>query len=78
MMQRIDVVWCGIPSRGELDAMLAAPRLTNVPQHWVRALSKARDQLDQVEQLLDGSEELIALVDAADDTAERAVKAFNR
>ena len=78
MMQRIDVILCGIPPRGELEAMLAAPRLTDVPQHCVSALWKARNQLDEAEQLPDGSEKLVSLVDAALDIEERAIQAFNK
>lgn len=77
MMQKSDVVSCGIPPRHELDAMCAAPHMTDIPRSWVIELLKARDQLDAAERLPDGSAELIGLIDAASDTEEQAIAAFN-
>jgi hypothetical protein len=42
LMQQIDIAFGGVPLRAELDAMLAAPRGTDVPRHLIRDLSKAR------------------------------------
>jgi hypothetical protein len=78
LMQQIDVALGGIPPREELDAMLAAPRGTDVPLYWVRELSKARDQLDQAEQLPDGSVRRLMLIDSASDIEEQAIQGFLR
>jgi hypothetical protein len=48
-----------------------------VPLEWIRELFKARDMLDETEQLPDGSERLIALADSAYDIEELAIEAFN-
>ena len=53
MFQQSDVVRCGIPPRAELDAMLASPRSTDIPRNWISALMRAREQLDEADQLPD-------------------------
>lgn len=77
MFQQSDVVRCGIPPRAELDAMLASPRSTDIPRNWISALMRAREQLDEADQLPDGSERVCALIDGAMDIEERAVATFN-
>jgi hypothetical protein len=77
IVQRSDIADGGAPTRERLDAMLAAPRKTDVPLYWIRELFKARDMLDETEQLPDGSERLIALADSAYDIEELAIEAFN-
>jgi hypothetical protein len=77
VVQRSDVVDGGIPTRGRLDAMRAVPGKTDVPWRWICELSKARDMLDEAEQLPDGSEPLIALMESAADIEEQAVRRFN-
>jgi hypothetical protein len=74
LMQRADVSFCGILPREEIDAMLAAPSATDVPLYLVRELSKARDLLDEAEQLADGSERLIALMDSAFAIEDKALQ----
>ena len=74
LVQKIDVVRGGIPPRAAIDAMLAAPGRTNVPLHWIGELSRARDALDEAEQLPDGSERRLSLIDFASDIEERAVQ----
>jgi hypothetical protein len=76
LMQRTDITDGGVPPRAQIDAMLARARDTDVPLHWIRELSKARDMLDETEELPDGSERLIALVDHAADIEDRAIQAF--
>jgi hypothetical protein len=76
LMQRSDIVDGGIPPRAQIDAMLAYPRGTDVPLHWIHELSKARDMLDETEELPDGSDRLIALVDCAADIEDRAIQDF--
>jgi hypothetical protein len=76
LMQRSDITDGGIPPRAYIDAMLARPSGTDVPLHWIRELSKARDMLDETEDLPDGSERLIALVDCAADIEDQATQAF--
>jgi hypothetical protein len=78
LVQRSEIVDGGVPTRKQLDAMLAAPNKTDVPRYWIRELSKARDMLNETEQLPDGSEHLIALIDSAGDIEERAIQAFLR
>jgi hypothetical protein len=76
LMQRTDIIDDGVPPRAQIDAMLARPRGTDVPLYWIRELSKARDMLDETEELPDGSERLIALVDYAADIEDRAIQTF--
>lgn len=76
VIQRSQVVDGGIPTRGQLNVMLAPSSKTDVPRYWILELSKARDMLDEAEQLPDGSERLMALIDSASDTEERAIKSF--
>jgi hypothetical protein len=78
LMQRMNIVRGGIPPREDINAMLAAPRKTDVPPYWICELSKARDQLDEAEQLPDGSEWLITLIDSALEIEERAISFLNR
>jgi hypothetical protein len=78
VVQRSDVVDGGIPTRRELDAMRAMPGKTDVPRRWIRELCKARDMLDEVEQLPDGSEPLNALVESAAHIEEEALERFER
>jgi hypothetical protein len=78
LMQKSDIPLVGVPPRAELDAMLAAPGETDVPRYWVLALSKARDQFDEAEQLPDGSERLMQLIDSASDIEDRALHEFLR
>jgi hypothetical protein len=66
----------GVPPRADLDAMLAIPRGTDVPAHWVREFSKARDQLDEAEGLPDGPERRATLIDSASDIEEQAIQEF--
>jgi hypothetical protein len=54
----------------------AAPGKTDVPRCWILELSKARNVLDKTEQLPDGSERLVALIDSASDIEDRAIKSF--
>jgi hypothetical protein len=75
-MQRADITDGGVPPRAQIDAMLARPKGTDVPIYWIRELSKARDMLDKTEELPDGSERVIALVDHAADIEDRAIQAF--
>jgi len=70
------VVDGGIPTRRQIEAMLANPGGTDVPLYWVRELAKARDMLDEARRRPDGSERLIALIDSASDIEEDAIKAF--
>jgi hypothetical protein len=77
LVQQNDIPPVGVPPRAELDAMLAAPGETDVPRYWVLELSKARDQFDEAEQLPDGSERLIELIDSASDIEEQAVREFS-
>jgi hypothetical protein len=77
VVQQSDVVAGGVPTRSQLNAMRAMPGKTDVPRHWVCELSKARDMLDEAEQLLDGSAPLIALMENAADIEEEAVRRFN-
>lgn len=67
VIQRSQVVDGGIPTRGQLNVMLAPSSKTDVPRYWILELSKARDMLD---------ERLMALIDSASDTEERAIKSF--
>jgi hypothetical protein len=76
LMQRTDITQCGVPPRTEIDAMLANSSGTNVPLYWLHELSKARDMLDEAEQLPDGSERLIELIDSAADIEDQAIKSF--
>jgi hypothetical protein len=78
IVQKNDIVRGGIPTREQLDAMLAAPRETDVPRYWVLELSKACDQRNETEHLPDGSERLIELIDSSSDTKEHAVREFSR
>jgi hypothetical protein len=78
LMQRVDLPLVGVPPRAALDTMLAAPIGTDVPRHWVRELSKARDQLDEAEGLPDDSERRNMLIDSASDIEERAIQEFLR
>jgi hypothetical protein len=73
-MQRADISFCGILPREAIDAMLTTPNATDVPLYWVRELSKARDLLDEAEQLPDGSERLIALMDSAFAIEDKALQ----
>jgi hypothetical protein len=77
LMQRSDIALVGVPPRAELDAMLAAPRGTDVSRRLVRELSKARDQLDEAHRLSDGSERRAILIDSASDIEEQAVHEFS-
>jgi hypothetical protein len=77
LMHRADIPICGIFPREEIDAMLATPRATDVPPYWVLELSKARDLLDEAEQLPDGSERLIALMDSAFAIEDKALQWAN-
>jgi hypothetical protein len=72
-VKRIDIVQAGIPPRATFDAMLAAPSTTDVPRRWIRELSSARDQLEEAEQLPDGSERPIELIDSASTIEEQAI-----
>jgi hypothetical protein len=65
LMQRADISFCGILPREHIDEMLVRPSATDVPRYWLRELSRARDMLDEAEQLPDGSAPLIALMDSA-------------
>ena len=76
LMQRSDVIFGGVPRREQLQAMLANATGTDVPLHWLRELSKARDMLDEAEQLPHGSERLIELIDSAADIEDQAIKSF--
>jgi hypothetical protein len=76
LMQQGDIVDGGVPPRAQIDAMLKYPRGTDVPLYWIRELSKARDMLDETDQLPDGSERLIPLADFAYDIEERAIQKF--
>jgi hypothetical protein len=76
MVQQGDIIADGIPPRAYIDAMLMYPRGTDVPLHWIRELSKARDMLDDTEDLPAGSKRLGALVDSAADIEDRAILAF--
>jgi hypothetical protein len=77
LIKRTDIVDGGVPPRAQIDALLAHPKRTDVPIYWIRELSKARDMLDETEELSDGSERLIALVDFAADIEENAIQAFS-
>jgi hypothetical protein len=77
VVQQSDVVDGGVPTRAQLNAMRAMPGKTDVPRPWVRELSKARDMLDEAEQLPDGSAPLITLMENAADIEEEAVRRFN-
>jgi hypothetical protein len=77
VVQQHDVVAGGVPTRPQLNAMRAMPGKTDVPRHWSRELSRARDMLDEAEQLPDGSASLITLVENAADIEEEAVGRFN-
>jgi hypothetical protein len=76
LMQQIDIARVGVPPRAELDAMLVAPRGTDVPRQWVCELSKARDQLDEAEGLPNDSERRAMLIDSASDIEEQAIQNF--
>jgi hypothetical protein len=76
LVQRSDIVYGGVPTRRQLEAMPANPRGTDVPLFWIRELAKARDMLDEATRRPDGSEHLIALIDSASDIEESAIKAF--
>jgi len=73
LMQRSDIAFGGVPPRALIDAMLAVPRGTDVPPHWIRKLSKARDQFDEAEQLPDGSKRRNVPIDSASDIEDQAV-----
>jgi hypothetical protein len=74
IVQRNEIGLIGIPSRQQLDAMLAAPGKTDVSRHWVRKLFKARDLSDEAEQLPDGSERRIVLLDAVEEIEDQALE----
>jgi hypothetical protein len=76
LMQQIDIALGGIPPRKDIDAMLAKPRGTDVPPYLVRELSRAREQLDEAEQLLDGFVRRVILIDSAADIEEQAIQEF--
>jgi hypothetical protein len=77
VVQQSDVVDGGVPTRSQLNALHAMPGKTDVSRHWVCELSRARDMLDEAEQLPDGSAPLIILMENAADIEEEAVCSFN-
>jgi hypothetical protein len=77
VVQQSDVVDGGVPTRSQLNAMRAMPGKTDVPRYWVGELSRARDMLDEAEQLPDGSAALIILMENAADIEEEAVRRLN-
>ena len=77
LIYRNDVVRGGIPPRADLDdASVSAFNGAGISRYWLGQFSKARDQLDEADQLPDGSEQRNALIDLASDIEERAIEEF--